>query len=300
MKLRIHEAIAEVLRAAGRALTPQQIHAAVVEKGLFPFNALDPVAIVRQELRRACVDLDFLSARKQWKRFALAAGGAYRLLDDPVEVGPTLLPSSDRPEEQAGPLVSVPDDRGAAEPPADPAGPSHKEIQYRLLKLGADLGLRVWAPLNDRNCRWGSRWLTSVPGLLDTLPHPFTPAVARTVEFIDVLWADEQSGIVAAFEVEHTSTVYSGLLRMCDLLTLLPAVQHKLYLVAPDERLEEFRRQVRRPTFAKRKPRLDELCRFVPYSALVAAVERHAGVIRHLRPDFLDTLAVACPPEAGE
>ena len=42
--------------------------------------------------------------------------------------------------------------------------------------------------------------------------------------------------IVRAFEVEHTTAVYSGLLRMADLLALQPNMDIRLHIVAPDER----------------------------------------------------------------
>jgi hypothetical protein len=50
-----------------------------------------------------------------------------------------------------------------------------------------------------------------------------------------VLWLKGNS-IVAAFEVESTTSVYSGLLRMADLITMQPNINIPLYIVAPDER----------------------------------------------------------------
>ena len=45
----------------------------------------------------------------------------------------------------------------------------------------------------------------------------------------------EGNSIVAAFEVESTTSVYSGLLRMSDLLALQPNLSIDLFLVAPDD-----------------------------------------------------------------
>jgi hypothetical protein len=39
---------------------------------------------------------------------------------------------------------------------------------------------------------------------------------------------------VRAFEVEHTTAIYSGLLRMADLLSLVPNMDIKLHIVAPE------------------------------------------------------------------
>jgi hypothetical protein len=54
---------------------------------------------------------------------------------------------------------------------------------------------------------------------------------------IDVLWLQGEA-IVAAFEVEHTTTIYSGLLRMADLVSMQPNLKLDLFIVAPDERRE--------------------------------------------------------------
>ena len=71
----------------------------------------------------------------------------------------------------------------------------------------------------------------------------------RTIELIDVLWISGHNHIVAAFEVEHSTTIYSGLLRMSDLAVLAPSVSFPIYIVAPKDRLDDVRRQLRRPTF---------------------------------------------------
>jgi hypothetical protein len=48
------------------------------------------------------------------------------------------------------------------------------------------------------------------------LPLQFDEATNRTIELIDVLWL-QGNAIVAAFEIESTTSIYSGLLRMADL-----------------------------------------------------------------------------------
>jgi hypothetical protein len=74
-----------------------------------------------------------------------------------------------------------------------------------------------------------------VPKMLASLPNQFNEPTTKTIENIDVLWLSSQA-IVAAFEVEHTTAVYSGLLRMSDLLTMQPNLDINLYLVGPDDR----------------------------------------------------------------
>src|SRR5258708_4902985 len=47
--------------------------------------------------------------------------------------------------------------------------------------------------------------------MLDVLPTQFNDATNRTIELIDVLWL-ESNTILAAFEIEATTSIYSGLL----------------------------------------------------------------------------------------
>ena len=82
------------------------------------------------------------------------------------------------------------------------------------------------------------------------------PAAARAIiEQIDVLWHNGGRGVVAAFEVERTSTITSGIQRFRDLLASVPEVKISLYLVVPKSRAAEVRRKLTSP--ANRKEGLD-------------------------------------------
>lgn len=67
------------------------------------------------------------------------------------------------------------------------------------------------------------------------LPLRFDEATNKTIELIDVLWL-QGNAIVAAFEIENTTSIYSGLLRMSDLIAMQPNLNIPLFLVAPDDR----------------------------------------------------------------
>ena len=93
---------------------------------------------------------------------------------------------------------------------------------------------------------------------------------ADAVRLLDVLWLDSGSGrVAAAFEVEHTTSIYSGIVRLLDLALGGPQAEISgLFLVAPQQREEEVRAQLARPAFQ----RVAGLrVRFLPYTDL----ERH-------------------------
>jgi len=126
----------------------------------------------------------------------------------------------------------------------------HAKIQHMLLRAGRALGYDVIAACNDRGkAHEGERFATiSLPAL----PALTAAAPTRdTIDLIDVLWFERGTSRVAcAFEVEKTTSIYSGILRLSDLAVTLPDDDTHLYLVAPDGREREVVLQLQRPAFA--------------------------------------------------
>lgn len=150
---------------------------------------------------------------------------------------------------------------------------AHTGIQWELLKLGSDMGLDVWVARNDRSKEAHGRKFTDIPRLKKDLPLQFDEVTNRTIELIDVLWL-RGNAIVAAFEIESTTTIYSGLLRMSDLITMQPNLNIPLYLVAPDERRGKVIAEVNRPTFSRRTPPMNRICSFISFTTLRENMER--------------------------
>jgi hypothetical protein len=71
------------------------------------------------------------------------------------------------------------------------------------------------------------------------------------VEQIDVIWHNGGKGIVAAFEVERTTTITSGIDRFRNLLTTAPGPKIELYLVVPKSRGNELRNKLGSPANRK-------------------------------------------------
>jgi hypothetical protein len=65
-----------------------------------------------------------------------------------------------------------------------------------------------------------------------------------------------KNAIIAAFDIESATSIYSGPLRMFDLLSMQSNRSIPLYLVAPDERRTNVLAQVNRPTFSRLSPPL--------------------------------------------
>lgn len=143
---------------------------------------------------------------------------------------------------------------------------THTQVQAWLRDLGMALGFDVWMAANDRGRAFGTGVLGD--GCRESLPDSIASAPgADAVRLIDVLWLDRDSSHVsAAFEVEHSTSIYSGILRLQDLaLSNTSGAAQGLFLVAPDDREAEVRKQLARPAFL----RIADLnVRYLPYSEL--------------------------------
>lgn len=182
--------------------------------------------------------------------------------------------------------VTVPqDDEEAAE--ALPAAEvrDSTQIQALLAKIGAEMGMKIWLPRSDRG-EVLRAWGAGESDVLDHLPLNYDETTLKTIEQIDVLWLKRRS-IVRAFEVEHTTSVYSGILRMADLLALQPNMDIRLHIVAPEERREKVFREIRRPVFSLlEKGPLAESCTYISYESVRAIAKlKHLG---HLSDSVLE------------
>jgi len=176
---------------------------------------------------------------------------------------------------------------------APPAVRESTRIQALLAKVGAEMGFQIWVPQVDRS-RVLEEWPEGKEKLVERLPLSYDEATMKTIEQIDVLWVKGQS-IRRAFEVEHTTSVYSGLLRMADLLALQPNLAIKLHIVAPSSLRDTVLRELRRPVFRLIQPQpLAEQCTYLPYES-VQEIAQHP-LLRHLSDTVLEEYEEECEP----
>lgn len=130
---------------------------------------------------------------------------------------------------------------------------THTKIQYLLLRIGKSLNYDVVVAANDRLKSYANEYFSFLS--LPELPKMDMPeGVLRTVSLIDVMWLEKGTNkIVCAFEVEKTTSIYSGILRLTDLACTLSEAHHEhlmLYLVAPPQREKDIIAQLRRPSLS--------------------------------------------------
>ena len=137
----------------------------------------------------------------------------------------------------------------------------HLKMQWLLLKVGLQAGEKVWAPRNDQ------QRITSEYNFAD-FAETFAAGLdtqVKYVENIDVVWKEEFR-INAAFEIENSTSIYSGLLRFADLAMVAPNTIYPMFIVAPGERRQRVREQLARPSF--RHLGIHEKVRYLSYEGV--------------------------------
>lgn len=177
-------------------------------------------------------------------------------------------------------IVTVTADTEDVEETVDDGGEVRESIKIQglLAKIGEEMGFDIWLPNPDR-ARVAKVWQPRDPRtLLTTLPLSYDKTTQSTISLIDVIWIKNKRSIARAFEVEHTTSIYSGILRMADLVALQPDIRIKMHIVAPSDRQEKFSTEIRRPVFSyMTNGRLSDMCTFISYDDV-----RHIAELKHL------------------
>ncbi len=163
---------------------------------------------------------------------------------------------------------------------------AHLRMQLLLVETGRALGYDVFVAANDRTRSIDGKNLEylTVPRLPDWgLPEE----TARTVSLIDVIWlcrADQS--VACAFEIEKSTSIYSGMLRLADLAASLGPATWNFFLAVPDSRERDVLRQLARPSLQS----LENLrLRYLRFSDL----EKHRHAIPTFGEDFTVLFKVA-------
>ena len=156
----------------------------------------------------------------------------------------------------------------------------HVRMQWKLINLGIKASSRVWVPSGDQS---RIRKLYN----FDQFEADFAAGLdtqVRYVENIDVVWKEEFR-IDAAFEIENTTSIYSGLLRFSDLTLIAPNTIYPLFIVAPQDKRARLFEQLRRPSF--RQFHLERKVRYLSYDAVDQVEQFFQDTTRGLSVDVL-------------
>src|SRR3989344_4014370 len=162
------------------------------------------------------------------------------------------------------------------------ASTEHDEMQWRLIRLGKKAKVDVWVPKNDQNKSYGGHDFRKdvLSDFQETLDVP------AYIKNIDVVWKFGYS-IKSAFEIEHSTSVYSGILRLSDLRALTPNSVYPLFIVASRERRNKVFSELRRPTFSNPYFNMNKVVSFLSYDKIRQMDESLKAPNANINVDFL-------------
>jgi len=138
---------------------------------------------------------------------------------------------------------------------------SHYQIQSFLGAIGSNKGYDIWIPPSDRKRL--DLELASKYDFRHELPGSYND-VMNIINEIDVIWLNRgASEIKALFEVEHSTPIYSGLLRFNDIHLIKSDLRPRYSIVSNESRRTLFLKQINRPTF--KMSGLVDYCNFLEY-----------------------------------
>lgn len=124
---------------------------------------------------------------------------------------------------------------------------THSDLQAKLILIGSYLGYRTYTPDRGKN---------SIYGLLGDLcsenevPEGAIPKMhIDTVRYIDVIWFDDEGFPTHGFEVEHSTDITKGLLRLFQVHKL----RIKMFIIAAEESRGKFKKEIQKNPFHKIK-----------------------------------------------
>ena len=177
-----------------------------------------------------------------------------------IQAGETVLPRETEADLPLAPLVPLePEQVDVAI--ANELVSDHVRMQFKLARLGIKAGQKIWIPVSDQE-----RLKRAYE--FDQFEPRFSAGIdlpANYVENIDVVWKEEFR-IDAAFEVENSTAIYSGLLRFADLSIIAPNSIYPMFIVAPAQRRGQVRSQLQRPAFQRLN--VASKVRFLPYETI--------------------------------
>ncbi len=150
----------------------------------------------------------------------------------------------------------------------------HTEMQYHLLKIGVALGFDVTPASNDKSKAFNGNSFSFIS--LNQFPQlPTDKDTQNTIKLIDVLWFQKgTNNIIGAFEVEKSTSIYSGILRLSDLHFSIADGDEVFYIIIPNSREKDVIMQLSRPVikntninikyilFSELRANCDAICKF--------------------------------------
>ena len=166
---------------------------------------------------------------------------------------------------------------------------THAQIQVLLMEIGKHLGFRTWIAENDHGIELKGKKIIQHSCVVKRLSdEKILSAYADAVDsarLIDCVWFKNGRLMPAVMEVEHTTNITSGLIRMKRFFDAGPNLRDvRWVIVAPDGKREKVVKEANLPMFK------DMDIKFFPYSSVL---ELHS-LIKRRKPEGINDTFLNC------
>lgn len=162
----------------------------------------------------------------------------------------------------------------------------HIKAQYILKKLADIIGNDAFLAKNDQSKSYNKEILGA--GTITDIPYEHISKEARNIiSLIDVLWF-KNSVPVAAFEIETTTSISSGLLRFSDLIFELN-LPVELYIVTTRVRSKKLIKELNRSIFTSTG--ISQRCKVIFLDDLDTLYQYVFSLKDYIKPNILDRIS---------
>ena len=160
--------------------------------------------------------------------------------------------------------------------------------------IGCQLSFDTWVAYNDRGIIYKDKKICEITGVISDLKNvqllrSYQEAIDAAL-MIDCIWFRNNKCMPAVIEIEHTTDVKSGLIRMRKLYDYIPPLKNVRWVIAaPDDDRNKVIAEANTPQFK------DLEVKFFPYTAieeLYSLCQRRK--IKGITDDFLDCFMEKC------
>lgn len=115
----------------------------------------------------------------------------------------------------------------------------HSQIQVALVEIGKQFGYKTFIAKNDQSIKVNGQAISESESVITSLSSvrliSAFPEADDAGKLIDGMWFKGDKEMPAVFEVEHSTGVKSGLMRMKNFKDAMPPFPTKFIIVAPDD-----------------------------------------------------------------
>lgn len=146
---------------------------------------------------------------------------------------------------------------------------SHGYFQGLIVEIGNMKSFSTYVPAQDQNRKFLEKRLIDVCSTVKIPPFSYENLTDRA-KTIDVIWFNERRMPNSFFEVEHSTDIQNSVTKFCDLQDF----NARLFIVAPQNRREQFRKVMARTAFKEVANRV----KFCSYDEISQQYEMMCGL----------------------